>query len=44
MVCKDKSVLQNLAVTICSADVFILNKGLGMSMPRFTSSRNTWNG
>lgn len=32
--CKDKSVLQNPAVTICSANVFILKIGLEMSMPQ----------
>lgn len=32
--CKNKSVLQNLAVTICSASVFILKIGLEMSMPQ----------
>lgn len=44
MVCKNKSVLQNLAVTIHSADVFILKIVLGMSMPQFTSLRNTCEG
>lgn len=34
--CKDKSVLQNLAVTICSANVFILKIGLEMSMPQLS--------
>lgn len=32
--CKDKSVLQNLAVTICSANVFVLKIVLEMSMPQ----------
>lgn len=41
---KDKSVLQNLGVTICSANVFIFKIGLGMSVPQFGSSRNTWDG